>query len=79
MARKGKGLVGGIVGGNVGFSISLYISIYELVVSILTSILISIWVLPMFLLTIYEMVKGERAKKRGRRKKGFVGFFLGFL
>lgn len=31
----------------------------------------------MFLLTIYEGAKGEKAKKRG--KKGFVNFFLGFL
>lgn len=77
MARKEKGLVGGIV----SFSISLYISIYELVVSILTSILTSIWGLPMFLLTIYEGAKGERAKKEGWRegeKKG-LSFFIGFL
>ena len=31
----------------------------------------------MFLLTIYERAKGERAKKKG--EKGFVGFFLGFF
>lgn len=32
----------------------------------------------MFLLTIYEGAKGEKAKKKGG-EKGFVGFFLGFL
>ena len=33
----------------------------------------------MFLLTIYERAKGERAKKGGRRAEGlefFIGFFV---